>query len=189
MTRFYGSAVFEGKEVSDVDYSELQDIRETESSAIRSHEFEFKLQIDMLNNEWIPEEQEEANAKTSSRIAEQEEIIARCYTNIDMIYQEHNEAIEEIHRLAQIEYEIRFDLMNHSIALSRRVATDDLNLIYNGRIFEPVYEVQGEKTACELCNSKIGEIGTMDMLEARDCVPPFHDNCKCWLEEIGYCVL
>ncbi len=53
----------------------------------------------------------------------------------------------------------------------------------------PVYEVRGEKTACEICDPKIGGIGTIEMLEARDCIPPFHDNCKCWLEEIGYCIL
>lgn len=188
MTRFFGDATFEGAEVSDEDYASLLAIREAESSAIRSHEYEFKLQIDMLNNEWIPEETAEANEKTSGRIKEQEEIIAQCYVNIDTIHKEHDEAIAEIYRLAQVEYDIRFELMEGSIALSRRVATDDMNSIYNGRVFEPVYEVQGESTACEICRAKIGTIGTMAMLEAQDCVPPFHDNCKCWLEEIGYCV-
>lgn len=189
MTRYYGDAVFEGAEVSDEDYATLLAIRQAESSAIRSHEFEFKLQMDMLNNEWIPGEKEEANTKTLSRIIEQEEIIAQCYANINTIHKEHDEAIAEIYRLAQIEHDIRLDLMKSSIALSRRVATDDIASIYNGRIIELVYEVRGESTACELCRAKIGTIGTMAMLEAQDCIPPFHDNCRCILFEIGYCIL
>ena len=79
--------------------------------------------------------------------------------------------------------------MEHSIALSHRVATGDITSIYNGIEIVAVYEVRGEKTACEICKAKIGTIGTMEYLQEGDYVPPFHENCKCWLEEIGYCVL
>lgn len=189
MTRLFGTAVFEGVEVSDEDYSELQHIRTIESNRIDAHKIEFEMQIAFLNNEWIPEETEEANTKTSSRIREQEEIIAQCYANINTIYEEHNEAIAEIYRLAQIEYDIRLARKETDIAWSRQTASDEIESVYGQIIIEPVYEVQGESTACEYCRAKIGTIGTMEMLTAQDCVPPFHEHCKCWLAEIGYCVL
>ena len=91
---------------------------------------------------------------------------------------------EEASRIVAVEIWAR-----ERITEIREMAQAEIDEIIGGRIIEPVYQVKGERTACELCNTKTGEIGTLEMLEARDCVPPFHENCKCWLEEIGYCVL
>lgn len=71
----------------------------------------------------------------------------------------------------------------------REDAQAEIEAIVGGRRIENVYELRGERDACELCETKIGEIGTMEMLEAKDCVPPFHGNCRCYLVEIGYCVM
>ncbi len=71
----------------------------------------------------------------------------------------------------------------------REDAQAEIEAVIGGRRIENVYEVRGERDACELCETKIGEIGTIDMLTEKDCVPPFHDNCRCELYPIGYCVM
>lgn len=130
MTRFYGSAVFEGSEVSDGDYSRLTEQRAEEAS-----------EIDGTRDE------EAERIAAVKRWAEEE--IARI----------HDETQAEIER------------------------------ILGGVVIKLVYELQGVPGACPLCETKIGEVGTMGMLEAKDCVPPFHDNCRCELVEVGYAVL
>jgi len=98
-------------------------------------------------------------------------------------------------RINDIEVEVRNEIYRIKSWGERRIdqiragARADIDSIFTSRQIEPVYEVQGESTACDYCRAKIGEIGTMEMLEAKDCVPPFHSSCKCWLAEIGYCVL
>lgn len=71
----------------------------------------------------------------------------------------------------------------------REDAQAELDVIIGGRVIESVWQVKGEPGSCELCDEKIGEIGTIEMLEEKDCVPPFHKDCRCVLVEIGYCIL
>jgi len=71
----------------------------------------------------------------------------------------------------------------------REMAQAEIDRVLGGVMRTSVYEVRGAKDPCELCLEKIGEIGAMDMLEEKDCVPPFHRDCRCYLEEIGYCIL
>jgi len=71
----------------------------------------------------------------------------------------------------------------------REIAQMQIDGILSGVVRTSVYEVRGAKDACELCNEKIGEIGTMEMLTEKDCVPPFHRDCRCELFEVGYCIV
>ena len=129
MTRYFGSAVFEGAEVSDEDYHRLAEQRTDEAWKIR------------------------------------------------------DTRDEEINKIRAVER-----WAEETITQIREMAQANIDAILKGVTVEPVYEVRGERTACEICAGKIGTIGTMKMLEEKDCVPPFHKNCRCWLEEIGYCV-
>jgi len=90
----------------------------------------------------------------------------------------------EAHKIAGVEH-----WAEEEITRIREMAQAEIDAILGAKIVETVYELQGEKDACEICTAKIGEIGTMAMLEERDCVPPFHKQCRCNLEVAGYAVL
>jgi len=77
---------------------------------------------------------------------------------------------------------------NEEIEETERKTNEEIEAVLDARQFIAVYEVKGERGRCALCDAKIGTIGTMDELEEKDCVPPFHQNCRCFLEEVGYCV-
>ena len=152
MTRFYGNAVFEGSEVSDEDYEQLEEQRRYEESEI-ARAIEWAINRILELERWAEEAIAEQERWRDNSIAEQER------------------------------------WRDDSITWIRENTQATVDSIIGAVRIESVYEVCGEATACKLCKTKIGEIGTMDMLAAKDCVPPFHANCKCWLEEIGYCVL
>jgi hypothetical protein len=45
------------------------------------------------------------------------------------------------------------------------------------------------KGPCDFCRAKYGTTGTRAELEKLKSIPPFHDDCRCWLEEVGYVVM
>lgn len=159
MTRFFGDAVFEGSEVSDSDYNRLADQRTWEAGRISDTHTE------------------EASAITSAeRWAD--DTVARLEAEIRNTRDEEARAIASAERWAR-----------DTIARIKDTAAGEIGRILSGVRIETVYEVVGEPTACAICSAKIGTIGTMEMLEELDCIPPFHENCRCSLEEVGYYVL
>lgn len=218
MSRFFGNAVFEGMEVSDEDYARLTQLRSDEMTAIRNIEDERRNRIASLHkwaeegimrikaeeerhiaeiikdvNDWIERTHESARVAIAHiRDEEAKEVATAERWGDDQIHKTRAAAStaiadvkdEEAHEIAATE-----KWAEDEIAAVHRVTQERIDGIVATRIIEPVYEVQGESTACEYCRAKIGTIGTMEMLAAQDCVPPFHENCKCWLEEIGYCIL
>lgn len=247
MKRFYGSAVFEGEEVADSAFTELQDIRGEEERRIASYHTEFQMQIEELNYWRVEElsaidhnaynsiahqytlinhyyqaiaqiqlnansaiavvqtqsllklhvkltrEENDATAEiraiASSQIRLKNEQIARCYREIAWIESERSRLIAKIHRDYAIEYNIRLTRRDKDIAWAHSDATDKIAAVIARRYYVPVFMLRCAKGPCEFCRAKYGTTGTLAELEKLFCIPPFHDDCRCWLEEVGYVVM
>ena len=247
MKRFYGSAVFEGEEVADSAYTELQDIRGEEQRRIESYKTEFRMQIDELNY-WKAEEllsidnsaynqinaqnllimqhqreiaqitsnvnfaiaaiqaqsflvfhikltrEENAaiaviKANAATLIQDQNNSIARCHRDIAQIKSDRIRLIAQVHRDYAIEYNIRLTRRDKDIAWAHSDATDKIAAVIARRYYVPVFMLRCAKGPCEFCRAKYGTTGTRNELEKLACIPPFHDDCRCWLEEVGYVVM
>lgn len=68
-------------------------------------------------------------------------------------------------------------------------ALSEINYILSAVYTLPVYMLRCAKGPCEYCRAKYGTIGTYAELERLDCIPPFHEDCRCWLEQVGYVVM
>ena len=218
MTRFFGNAVFEGVEVSDEDYARLVQLRSDETTAISSIEDEKRYRIESLRNwaaegimrikaeeerhvaeiikdvnDWIERTHESARLSIAHiKDGEAKEVATAERWGDDQIHETRaaaSTAIADVKDEEAREIAATEKWAEDEIATAHRVTQERIDGVIGSRVIEPVYEVQGESTACEYCRAKIGTIGTMAMLEAQDCVPPFHDSCKCWLSEVGYCIL
>ena len=128
-------------------------------------------------------------ADTSSQINAQQQIIRNCYYEISHINAERNYAIAQAHRAYNIEYNIRLTRRDKDIAWSHADATDQIAAVIANRYYLPVFMLRCAKGPCEYCRAKYGTTGTQDELDKLDCIPPFHDDCRCWLEEVGYVVM
>ena len=128
-------------------------------------------------------------AVTSSQINAQQQIIRNCYYEISHINAERSYAIAQAHRTYNIEYNIRLTRRDKDIAWSHADATDQIAAVIANRYYLPVFMLRCAKGPCEYCRAKYGTTGTQDELDKLDCIPPFHDDCRCWLEEVGYVVM
>jgi len=163
-------------------------IRKTEDE-VRSAIYDIEL--------WGKKREEEIHAEAEAKI----EDIRRAHDRYIIIIREWGETEKEWirndakTRVQRIEDEVRNAIYDiESWGKRREVeihaeATADIDSILASRRIETVYKVLGESTACNYCLAKIGTIGTMEMLKAQDCIPPFHAHCKCYLFEVGYCLL
>ena len=247
MKRYYGSAVFEGEEVSDAALTQLQDIRGEESRRIDAAKREFQMQYDELVF-WRGDEIATINSNAARQIQDQYRQISNCYSLIAGIRsrvqstinatrtqfflqflahrtREENEAVARIQAEAahqiqeqtykirnayndilhikarqqqmiakvhvdfEIEYNIRLTRKEKDIAWSHADATDKIAAVLARRYYLPVYMLRCAKGPCEFCRAKYGTTGTYEQLQKLGCIPPFHDDCRCWLEEIGYVVM
>lgn len=247
MKRFYGSAVFEGEEVADPAFTELQNIRAEEARRIEAYKREFQMQIDELNfwrNDELTtidlnaysqindqysliaryqqeivrikssayyaiaavktqaflklrvklthEENEEVariQAAASSQIAQLNASISHCYREISQIKFDRLRLIAQVHADYAIEYNIRLTRREKDIAWAHSDATSQIAAVIARRYYVPVFMLRCAKGPCEFCRAKYGTTGTRNELEKLACIPPFHDDCRCWLEEVGYVVM
>lgn len=247
MKRFYGSAVFEGEEVTDAAFTQLLDIRSEEVRRIEAYEYEFKLQYEeavrwrheelaiiesnasrqinqqyaqinrayytiaqinrelqftitairanfflLLNLRSSRAEQDAiaaAEAVASSAIHEQYRIIHYSHSAIAQIQSERINLIRIVERDFEIEINTRRARMEKDIAWAHSDATERINAIIARHYKEPVHMLRCAKGPCEFCRAKYGTTGTHAQLEKIKCIPPFHDDCRCWLEKVGYTVM
>lgn len=247
MKRFYGSAVFEGEEVADSAYTELQDIRTEEERLVAAAKAEFQTQYDMLKA-WRVSELSAIDINASNQINDLRVFIALCYRQISQIKTDADSAVATVqeqmflkfgvkftseensevasirsdashqiaeqnaliirsnHRIVQIqwdrmrliasvhahfasEYNALLAKREQDIALAHSEASDQIAAVIARRYYVPVFMLRCAKGPCEFCRAKYGTTGTHEELEKLFCIPPFHDNCRCWLEEVGYVVM
>jgi len=247
MKRFYGSAVFEGVEVTDKALTKLLDIRAEEARRVEYHQTEFRMQIDELNY-WRTDEINAINSEAARLINDQYAQIDHCYNEISRIQnnlfndieyarvrsfltyhvhgtqaendeiarleaqaasairhqydliRQHYRRIDEIkidqvykiyivERDYEIEYNIRLTRMEKDIAWSHSDATAQIEVVLSRLYKEPVYMLRNAKGPCEFCRAKYGTTGIRAQLEKIQCIPPFHDDCRCWIEQIGYTIM
>ena len=247
MKRFYGSSIFEGEEVADSAYTELQNVRGEEQRRIEYYETEFRMQIDELNywqadelaaidtnaynqinaqNRLIAQHRREIaqitsnayyaiaavraqsflklhikltreenaaiaiiKANAASLIRDQNNYIAQCHRDIAHIKAERIRLIAQVHRDYAIEYNIRLTRRDKDIAWAHSDAADKIVAVIARRYYVPVFMMRCAKGPCDFCRAKYGTTGTHDELVKLKCIPPFHDDCRCWLEEVGYVVM
>ena len=236
MKRFYGSAIFEGVEVTDSALTQLQNIRNVEARRVEYYQTEFKMQIDELES-WRTDEISSINSKAARQTKEQYAQLDYCYKEISRIKNQLSNDIQaalnaqadndEIARLEaevahliynleeniywahrrihqikidahyailavedayRIEYNIRLTRMEKDIAWSHSDATAKIESIFSRLYKEPVFMLRNAKGPCEFCRAKYGTTGTRAQLEKIHCIPPFHDDCRCWIEEVGYVI-
>lgn len=128
-------------------------------------------------------------ADAARRIAEQHARIRQAYSNIASIQSNQQRAIARAHADYRIEYNIRLDRRDKNIAGSHSEATREIDNILSRRYNLLVFMLRCAKGPCDFCRAKYGTIGTESQLEKIKCIPPFHDDCRCWLEEVGYVVM
>lgn len=247
MKRFYGSAVFEGEEVADSAFTQLQNIRGEETRRVEAAEYEFKMQYDELvfwradelvtidtnaynqidtQNRLIAQYHREiAQIKTNAyyaigvvqaqallkfhvkltseenaavasiksnasvQIQNKNTLIHQCHRQIAQIRSEWVRLIAQVHRDFAIEHNIRLTRRDKDIAWAHSDAADKITAVIARRYYVPVFMMRCAKGPCEFCRAKYGVTGTRDELEKLECIPPFHDDCRCWLEEVGYVVM
>ncbi|AJP62069.1 hypothetical protein [ANMV-1 virus] len=162
MKRYYGSAVFEGKEVTDRDFDKLTKLRVYEADQIASTFHEF------LNKE----------RHIIRSITQEVESVQREGSSLGSTIRQYRS--DQEHNLNWLADELDSVQQEVASGISRTIAAS---------YTLPVYMLRCAKGACELCRAKYGTIGTYRELMRQDCIPPFHDSCRCWLEEIGYVVM
>lgn len=128
-------------------------------------------------------------ADATSRIRDQYAQIHQCYYEISYIHSVAQRAIAKVHADCAIEYNIRLTRRDKDIAWTHADATDQIAAVFARRYNLPVVMLRCAKGPCEYCRAKYGTTGTHKELEKLDCIPPFHDDCRCWLEEVGYVVM
>jgi hypothetical protein len=247
MKRFYGSAVFEGEEVTNLTFTKLQDIRGEEARRVEYHQREFQMQIDELKF-WRAEElasiktnaynqidtqyrdiaqhyseiaQVKSNAdyaiaavraqaflklhtkltseenaaiasiqsNAANLIQRQNQLIAQCFREIAWIRFNQIRLTANVHRDYATEYNIRLTRRDKDITWSHSDASDKIAAVLAKRYNLPVFMLRCAKGPCEFCRAKYGTTGTREELEKIHCIPPFHDDCRCWLEAVGYVVM
>lgn len=57
---------------------------------------------------------------------------------------------------------------------------------YNGREIIRKMWIRGQSGACAYCLERIGWLEWEKELEARDELPPYHDNCRCYVIVVEY---
>lgn len=129
------------------------------------------------------------NASASSQIQLKKQQITRCYREIAWIKSERVRLIAQVHRDYAIEYNIRSIRRDKNIAWARSDATAKIAAVIARRYSVPVFMMRCAKGPCEFCRAKYGTTGTRNELEKLESIPPFHDDCRCWLEEVGYVVM
>ena len=130
-----------------------------------------------------------ANVEAAIQIREQQRLINSYRNEIERINADRHRAIANVHREYAIEYNIRLRRRDKDIAWTHADATDKIAAVFAKRYYLPVFMMRCAKGPCEYCRAKYGTTGTYDELVKLDCVPPFHDDCRCWLEEVGYVVM
>lgn len=128
-------------------------------------------------------------ASASAQIQFKNQQIAQCYREITWIKFERIRLIAQVHRDYAIEYNIRLTRRERDIAWAHSDATSKIAAVIARRYYLPVFMLRCAKGPCEFCRAKYGTTGTRDELEKLKCIPPFHDDCRCWLEEVGYVVM
>jgi hypothetical protein len=128
-------------------------------------------------------------AAASSQIMNLENTIAQCHRKIAQIQFDRLRLIAGVHYDFAIEHNIRLTRKQKDIAWARSDATAKIAAVVARRYYVPVFMMRCAKGPCEFCRAKYGTTGTRDELEKLACIPPFHDDCRCWLEEVGYVVM
>lgn len=247
MKRFYGSAVFEGIEVTDNAFTKLLDIRAEEVRRVEYHQTEFRMQIEELDR-WRINEINDINSEASRLINDQYAQISHRYNEISRIHRnlsndiqyarvqsfltyhvhgtqaendeiarleaqaasairyqydlihQHYRRIEGIKidrvnkiRIVERDYEIedniRLTRMEKDIAWSHSDATAQIDAVHSRLYKEPVYMLRNAIGPCDFCRALYGTTGTRAQLEKLKCIPPFHDDCRCWIEQVGYTIM
>ncbi|MEA1957614.1 MAG: hypothetical protein U9N01_04585 [Euryarchaeota archaeon] len=124
-----------------------------------------------------------------SDINHQKSVIRSCQFKIRSIQIYQSNRISETHRAYDTEYNIRLTRRDTDIAWSHEEATREIKAILALRYTLPVLMLRCARGPCEYCRAKYGTIGTMAQLEKISCIPPFHDDCRCWLEKVGYVIM
>lgn len=157
-----------------------------EIAAIQAQSF-LELHVELTGAENAARARIEAAA--SSHIQWKNQQIAQCYREIAWIKSERLRLIAQVHRDYAIEYNIRLTCRDKDIAWAHSDATANIAAVIARRYYVPVFMLRCAKGPCDFCRAKYGTTGTRDELEKLSCIPPFHDDCRCWLEEVGYVVM
>jgi hypothetical protein len=116
-------------------------------------------------------------------------LIAQCHREISQIKFDRTRLIAQVHADYAIEYNIQLTRKQKDIVWAHSDATSRIAAVIARRYIVPVFMMRCAKGPCEFCRAKYGTTGTRDKLEKLKCIPPFHDDCRCWLEEVGYVVM
>lgn len=128
-------------------------------------------------------------ASASTQIAQLNAAISHCYREIGQIKFDRTRLIAQVHADYAIEYNIQLTRKQKDIAWAHSDATARIAAVIARRYYVPVFMLRCAKGPCEFCRAKYGTTGTRDELEKLACIPPFHDDCRCWLEKVGYVVM
>jgi ribosomal protein L29 len=128
-------------------------------------------------------------SNASFQIQNQNRLINQSRRRIAQIKFEGIRLIAQVHRDFAIEYNIQLTRRDKDIVWAHSDATAKIAAVIARRYYVPVFMMRCAKGPCEFCRAKYGTTGTRDELEKLECIPPFHDDCRCWLEEVGYVVM
>ena len=128
-------------------------------------------------------------ANEAHQITAKNEQIAQCHREIAQITSNRIRLIAQVHADFAIEYNIQVARRDKDIAWAHSDASAKIAAVIARRYYVPVFMMRCAKGPCEFCRAKYGTTGTHDELEKLKCIPPFHDDCRCWLEEVGYVVM
>lgn len=128
-----------------------------------------------------------ANANIQTTI--QKNTIRSCNYEILRLRHEAIRAVAQVHTDYKIEYNIRTARRDKDIAWSHDDAAKRITAILAARYNLPVYMLRCAIGPCDFCREKYGTTGTLEELRKLKCIPPFHEDCRCWLEEVGYVVM
>lgn len=165
-------------------HAEIVRIEVNAQNLIRNIHQDFSLAANIKKKEVLRITQE-AEAATHH----QENSIYSAQRELSMIRTKRSSSIAITHETYITEYNIRVDRRDKAITMIHEEAAYIIRSIIALRYYLPVYMMRCAKGPCEFCRAKYGTTGTLAQLENSHCVPPFHDDCRCWLEIVGYVVM
>ena len=130
-----------------------------------------------------------ATSEARNQIGEQYRLINSARNEIYRIRSNATRATATAHMDYASGYNIRLTRRDKDIAWTHADATDKIAAVFARRFYTPVFKYRHERGVCEYCRAKSGTTGTEAELETQHCIPPIHEHCRCWLEEVGYVVM
>ena len=123
---------------------------------------------------------------------DQYDIIYDCEQEIsDLAYSLRGD-LDDIEEEYNTEYNYQLRRREEDTKWAHTYATEQIEEIlahyyrpyHHGTKDEVILVLRCARNPCDFCAAKYGTTGTYAQLEAMECIPPFHDDCRCWLEVV-----